>query len=43
MSSPSFKDAIQRAVRPGPDRLLPGVALAAASTNEGIMILRLLV
>lgn len=42
MSLPSFEEAIQRAVQPGPDRLLPGVALAAASIKEGEMVFMLL-
>lgn len=33
--SESFEEAIQHAVQPGPERLLPGVALAAASIREG--------
>ena len=35
-----FEEAIQQAVQPGPDRLLSGVALAAASIKEGKSILR---
>jgi hypothetical protein len=35
MSSKSFEEAIQQAVQPGPGRLLPGIALAAASIREG--------
>lgn len=31
----SFEDAIQQAVQLGPERLLPGIALAAASIREG--------
>lgn len=42
MSSSNFEQAIQQAVEPGPDRLLPGVALAAASLQGGEIALLLI-
>lgn len=35
MLSSDFEEAMQRAVEPGPGRLLSGVTLAAASIKEG--------
>lgn len=35
MASTTFDEAIQQAVQPGSNRLLPGVALAAGSIREG--------
>ena len=35
MFSSNFEEAMRRAVEPGPERLLAGVTLAAASIKEG--------